>query len=167
MGPHEEVAVSVRGSRVLFRAPYAAGLLAVGVLAHLAGCAGKPVVETPSTGIPGSKFKVIATVAGGTRGVDLRMSASVRKQLNDSGWKGVARYGRWDTRGEAVTGICSDGDVDGVLFVEYNRLQLDDCTTRKTAYAIDGSPERGVGIDEMVKRVMRYLRGEQAPAPSE
>jgi len=54
-----------------------------------------------------------------------------------------------------------------VLFVEYNRLQLDDCTTRKTAYAIDGSPERGVGIDEMVKRVMRYLRGEQAPAPSE
>jgi hypothetical protein len=95
------------------------------------------------------------------------MSATVRKQLNDSGWKGVARYGRWDTQGEAVTAICADGDVDGVLFVSYNRIELDDCTSKKPAYAIEGSPERGVGIDEMVKRLMRYLRGEKAPTPSE
>ncbi len=139
----------------------------VGALACLAGCAGKQVVETPNTGIPGTRFKVIATVAGGTRGMDLRMSATVRKQLNDSGWKGVARYGRWDTRGEAVMSICADGDVDGVLFVDYNRLELDDCKSRKVAYAIDGSPEKGVGIDQMMQRVMRYLRGEQAPAPSQ
>ena len=150
-----------------FRASYAGGVLAVGALVYMAGCmGGRPIVESPSAVIPGSKFKVIATVAGGTRGMDLRMSASVRKQLNDSGWKGVARYGRWDTQGEAITAICADGDVDGVLFVSYNRLELDDCTTKKVGYAIDGSPEKGVGIDEMMKRLMRYLRGEKAPTPS-
>lgn len=142
------------------------GLLVVAGLVGLAGCAGRQVVEVPSTTIPGSKFKVIATVAGGTRSMDLRMSATVRKQLNDSGWKGVARYGRWDTRGEAVTAICTEGDVDGVLFVEYNRLELDDCTTKRPAYAIDGSPERGVGIDAMMKRMMRYLRGEPTLPPA-
>jgi len=52
-----------------------------------------------------------------------------------------------------------------VLFVAYNSLDLYDCETGKSAYAIDGSPERGVGIDEMVKRLMRYLRGEQTTAP--
>jgi len=150
--------VSVRGFSGL--------LLVAGGVLGLAGCSGRQVVEVPSTTIPGSKFKVIATVAGGTRSMDLRMSATVRKQLNDSGWKGVARYGRWDTRGEAVTAICTEGDVDGVLFVEYNRLELDDCTTKRAAYAIDGSPERGVGIDAMMKRMMRYLRGEQAPPPA-
>jgi hypothetical protein len=65
-----------------------------------------------------------------------------------------------------VTAICGDGDVDGVLFVDYNRLELDDCATKKPAYAIDGSPERGVGLDEMMKRMRRYLRGEQGPPPT-
>lgn len=153
--------MSVNGFSMPSRSRYAAGLLIASGLVWLAGCPGRQVVEVPSTTIPGSKFKVIATVAGGTRSMDLRMSATVRKQLNDSGWKGVARYGRWDSRGDAVSAICGDGDVDGVLFVEYNRLELDDCTTKKPAYAIDGSPERGVGIDEMMKRMRRYLRGEQ------
>jgi hypothetical protein len=150
VGLHKEGCVSVCGFR----------LLVAGGLVGLAGCAGRQVVEVPSTNIPGSKFKVIATVAGGTRSMDLRMSATARKQLNDSGWKGVARYGRWDTRGEAVAAICTEGDVDGVLFVEYNRLELDDCTTKRPAYAIDGSPERGVGLDAMMTRLMHYLRAE-------
>lgn len=141
----------------------APGLLVAGGLAWLAGClGGRPVVETRTSA--GTKFKVIATVAGGTRSMDLRMSVTARKELNDSGWKGVARYGRWDSRTDAVTAICGDGGVDGVLFVEYNRLELDDCTTRKPGYAIDGSPEKGVGLDEMMKRLMRFLRGEE-PLP--
>ena len=96
--------------------------------------------------------------------MDIRMSVTARKELNDSGWKGVARYGRWDSRTDAVTAICAEGGVDGVLFVEYNRLELDDCTTRKEGYSIDGSPEKGVGLDEMMKRLMRFLRGEE-PLP--
>lgn len=140
----------------------AAGLLLL--VASLTGCLGRrQVVESPSATIPGSKFKVIATVATGTRSMDIRMSVTARKELNDSGWKGVARYGRWETQGEAVMAICADGDVDGVLFVSYNRLELDDCTTRKPAYQIEGSPDRGVGIDEMMKRLRRYLRGEPVP----
>ena len=157
--------MSVNGFRMGSRTRYAAGLLLTGGLVWLVGCRGRQVVEMPSTTIPGSKFKVIATVAGGTRSMDLRMSVTVRKQLNDSGWKGVARYGRWDSRTEAVAAICADGDVDGVLFVDYNRLELDDCATKQPAYAIDGSPERGVGLDEMMKRMRRYLRGEP-PVPA-
>ena len=87
----------------------APGLLVAGGLVWLAGCPGRQVVEMPGTTIPGSKFKVIATVAGGTRSMDLRMSVTARKQLNDSGWKGVARYGRWDSRTDAVTAICGMG----------------------------------------------------------
>jgi len=151
------------------RTRYAAGLVAGG-LVWLAGCfGGRAVVERPSPTIPGSRFKVIATIAAGSGRVEIRMSAGVRKQLNEAGWKGVSRSGRWDSPKDAVAGICKEGgdegQVDGVLFVAYNSLDLYDCETGKSAYAIDGSPERGVGIDEMVKRLMRYLRGEQTTAP--
>ncbi len=150
------------------RTRYAAALLVGGGLVWLAGCFGRSVVERPSPTIPGSKFKVIATVAAGSGRVEIRMSAGVRKQLNEAGWKGVARSGRWDTPKDAVAAICQgdeEGRVDGVLFVAYNSLELHDCETGKPAYAIDGSPERGVGIDEMVKRLMVYLRGGQTTAP--
>ena len=148
------------------RSRSAAALLVAGGLVWLTAClGGRPVVEKPSSTVPGSKFKVIATVAGGTRSMDLRMSVTARKELNDSGWKGVARYGRWDSRTDALLAVCADGDVDGVLFVEYNHLELDDCITKKPAYEIDGSPEKGVGLDEMMKRLMRYLRGEPALPP--
>jgi hypothetical protein len=149
------------------RTRYAAGLVAGG-LVWLAGCAGRAVVERPSTTIAGSKFRVIATIAGGSSRQEVRMSATVRKQLTDAGWKGVARSGRWDTPALATTEVCdaTDADaVDGVLFVSYDRLELRDCATRKVAYAIDGSPAKGVGIDEMAKRLMRYLRGEPTTPP--
>jgi len=160
--------VSVGGFTMQGRARHAIGLV-VGGLVWLAGClGGREVVERPSPTIPGSKFKVIATIASGSGRANLRMSAGVRKSLNEGGWQGVTRSGRWDTAKEAVTAICQEEDerhVDGVLFVSYNRLELDDCATGKPAYSIDGSPERGVGIDEMVKRLMRYLRGQQPTSP--
>ena len=147
--------MSVGGVRMLSGARQAAGLA-------LAGCTGKAVVERPSPTIVGTKFRVIATVAGGSGRFELRMSASVRKQLIDAGWKGVARHGRWDTPAMATNEVCSAGDVDGILFVSYDRLELRDCATKQVAYGIDGSPDRGVGIDEMTKRLMHYLRGESA-----
>ncbi len=118
--------------------------LGVAGLLWLAGCKigqGRPVLEQVSPTVPGSKFKVIATVAGGSGPADLRMSVTVRQQLNEAGWTAVRRAGRWDNQGEALTAICAAGDVHGVLFVWYNRLELDDCETQKAAYAIDGSPE--------------------------
>ena len=134
----------------------------------LAACSfggGRPVLEQVSPNIPGTKFKVIATITGGDARTDIRMSVTVREQLNDSGWTAVRRAGRWESRLEALSDICSAGDVDGVLIVLYNRLELDDCATQKPAYAIDASYEQDVGLTEMVRRLMRYLRGERTAAP--
>ena len=146
------------------RARYAGAALLVGVLA---GClwTSKEAVEHTSPTIGGGKFHVIATVAGGAGRTELRMSATVRKELTDSGWKGVARAGRWDTPTQAIKDICDPGDVDGVLFVSYNRLELMDCTSHQQAFSVEGSPERGVGLDEMTHRLMHYLRG-LPPPPS-
>ena len=138
--------------------------LVASALLGLAGClwTGKEAVEHPSPTIGGTKFKVLATVAGGASRNEIRMSATVRKELNDSGWKGVSRAGRWDTPSQAVKEICEPGDVDGVLFVSYNRLELMDCTSHQLAWSVDGAPERGAGIQEMTKRLFHYLRGQAA-----
>ena len=95
------------------------------------------------------------------------MSVTVRKQLTDSGWQGVARYGRWDTQGESVMAIAPRAMWMAYCSCPTIGSKLADCTTRKTAYAIDGSPDRGVGLDEMVKRLMRYLRGEPVAPPEQ
>lgn len=142
------------------RAKYAG--VALLALVALAGClwTSKEAVEHPSPTITGTKFKVIATVAGGSGRNEIRMSATVRKELNDSGWKGVTRAGRWDSPAEAVKDICEPGDVDGVLFVSYNRLELMDCSSHQQAWSVEGAPERGTGMQEMTKRLLHYLRGE-------
>jgi len=146
------------------RARQAGAALAAGALLALAGClwTGKEAQEHPSPTIAGTKFKVIATIAGGASRNEIRMSATVRKELSDSGWKGVARAGRWDTPAQAIKEICEPGDVDGVLFVSYNRLELMDCTSHQLAWSVDGAPERGAGIQEMTKRLFHYLRGQAA-----
>lgn len=134
----------------------------------IAGCigGGSPIIENVNPEVPGSKFRVIATIAGGDASPDIRMSATVRQTLNDGGWSAVRRAGRWESERMAVTDICAVGDVDGVLIVSYNRLQLDDCESLRPAYRIDGSPDRGVGLTEMTNRLIRYLRGQDlGPMP--
>jgi hypothetical protein len=140
-------------------------LPAAAALGLIACQQGRPVLEQISPTIPGSKFKIIATIAGGAGASDIRMSVSVRQTLTDSGWTAVRRAGRWENQGAALSAICTEGGVDGVLFVWFDRLELDDCTTQKPAYAIDGSAERGVALDGMMKRLMAYLRGEKQRPP--
>ena len=143
-----------------------AGLLLVPAALGLAACQqGRPVLEQISPTIPGAKFNIIATIEGGPTATDLRMSVTVRQTLNDSGWTAVRRAGRWENQGSALSAICAEGGADGVLFVWYDRLELDDCETQRPAYAIDGSAERGVALDGMVKRLLAYLRGERARPP--
>ena len=135
----------------------------VGGVVVLAACIGHgAMIERPNAAVAGTKFKVIATIAAGGNRSELRMSVTVRKQLTDAGWQGVARAGRWETQGEATTDICQPGDVDGVLYVAYNRLELMDCATHASAYEIEDN--KGLGVDEMVRRLMRYLRGGDAPS---
>lgn len=132
----------------------------------LSACTSRPIMEQASPTIPGTKFKTIATIAGGDAPPDLRMSVTVRQQLNEAGWTAVRRSGRWESEREATDEICAVGDVDGVLFVEYNRLRLDDCASRLPAFRIQGSPDRGVGLTEMMRRLITYLRrGAPATAP--
>lgn len=128
------------------------------VLVTLVACTPRPVMEQVSPTIPGSKFRTIATIAGGDAAPDLRMSVTIRQELNDGGWTAVRRAGRWENEHAATAEICAGGDVDGVLFVEYNRLRLDDCATRLPAFRIEGSPDRSVGLTEMTRRLMNYLR---------
>jgi hypothetical protein len=145
------------------RSRYAAALVAGG-LVWFAGCNSNRVTELVSPA-PGPKFKVIATIATHTLSMELRMSATVRKELADSGWNAIRKAGRWPDAAGAVQAICGEGGVDGVLFVAHDELQLYDCATLKPAYSIK-APELGmVGLDELVRRLMRYLRG-QAPLPS-
>jgi hypothetical protein len=141
-------------------------LLAAAALGAGACQKGRPVLEQISPTIPGPKFKIIATIAGGAGSSDLRMSVSVRQTLTDSGWTAVRRAGRWENQGAALSAICTEGGVDGVLFVWFDRLELDDCESQRPAYAIDGSAERGVALDGMMKRLMMYLRGEKARPPA-
>ena len=134
----------------------------------LFGCfGGQPIIENVNPEVAPSKFRVTATIAAGDAGPDLRMSATVRQQLNDAGWNAIRRAGRWESERAAIIDICSGGDVDGVLFVSFNRLELDDCESQRPAYRIDGSPDKGVGLTDMVKRLMTYLRGQDlGPMPN-
>jgi len=54
--------------------------------------------------------------------------------------------------------------VNGVLFIWYDRLELNDCDSGKLAYTIDGTTSGG--LPDLVNRLVRYLRGRAAPTES-
>jgi hypothetical protein len=120
----------------------------------------KPVMEQASPTIQGTKFKTLATIAADDATPNIRMSAQVRQSLNDSGWVAIRRSGRWESQAAAILDICADGGIDGVLLIAFDRLELTDCQSQRPAYRIDASYERDVGLTEMTKRLMRYLRGQ-------
>ena len=130
---------------------------------------GKPAVERTSATIPPSRFKVLATIAGGGGGrSDLQISATVRQILTDSGFTAVRRAGRWDNEADAVRSICAPGQspaVDGVLFVWYNRMELRDCTTEGAAFEIGGEGA-SIGITQMAERLVKWLKRDDARASS-
>lgn len=121
----------------------------------------RPVNERWSATIASNRFHVIATIAGGDSRTELQVSATVRQQLEDSGFTVVRRAGRWDSEVAALRAICAPDAVpvvDGVLFIWYNRLELRDCESEGTAYEIAGSPEGGTGVVEMSDKLVRYLK---------
>jgi hypothetical protein len=135
-------------------------LASVVVLVLLTACMRSHATEHIAP-VPGDKFKTIATIAGGSSRNNLRMSSMVRQLLRDSGIAVVRRAGRWDDEKEAVTSICKEGDVNGVLFIWYDRLELNDCESGKLAYTIDGTTSGG--LPDLVNRLVRYLHGLSAP----
>ena len=144
-------------------------LAAVALL--LAGCAGlgintKKDVEQWSPTIPGTHFKTIATLAANNSTLAIRLMVQVREQIKKAGRNAVRQSGRWDSVAGAVSQICGapgEGPVDGVLLVKYDNLVLYDCETRKTAFEIQSSPERGgIGLVNMTKRLIKYLETDKA-----
>lgn len=144
------------------------GLLAsLGILAVACGPIfqkRRPSVERVNSSIPGDRFQVIATIAGGDSRTDIRMSATVRQVLQDSGFTAIRRAGRWDSEADAVRSICEPvGTVDGVLVIWYDRMVLRDCRTLTSAYEIEAGNEKG--ITEMASSLMRYLRRQPGAPP--
>lgn len=147
-------------------------LATVGALAACSGRAlfdrAKPSVERINPNIPGGRFRILVSIAGGDALTDFQISATVRQQLQDSGVTVIRRAGRWDTQPDAVNAICSPDEspkVDAVLFVWYNRLELRDCASKATAYEIMSGGKEGITV--LTDRLVRYLRqgGAASPAP--
>jgi hypothetical protein len=119
----------------------------------------RKVTEFRNAEIPGTQFKTIAVIAGDETAPGLRMSATMREDLNKEGWKGVRRAGRWSNENEAVTAICQEAEekVDGVLIVHYNQLVLRACSVDTTAFRIVSSGGE-MGLPQMAQRLFAYLR---------
>lgn len=114
--------------------------------------------------VPGGSIHTIAVIAADDQTTTIRMSAGVREQLTKAGLTAVRRAGRWAGETDAVAEICLPGQnpaIDGVLFVTYNQLLLRHCESKLVAYQIDGGQE--VGITDMTKRLVEYLRTPQSP----
>ena len=150
--------------RVAFR--YLGLCLAAGA-AGLLGCGRpllerpRPTVETISKDIPGDRFKTIVTIAGGGDSrTDLRISVNVRARLQKAGVTAMRQAGRWETEQDALGMVCDQSGVDGMLVVQYNRLRLFDCTTKKLAYDVQSHPEGGTeGALKLADRLVEYLQG--------
>jgi hypothetical protein len=143
----------------------AAVLLGTGALACPQYARVGPLVERVQPETPPGRFQVIAAIAGNRNISDLRISATARKQLTDSGINVVRRGGRYDTEASAVQQVCASEEaprVDGVLFIWHDRLSLYDCTTERSAYEVSGGTD---GIQGMTNRLYAYLRRD-APAVS-
>jgi len=120
----------------------------------------RKVQEFRNAEVAGTTFQTIAVIAGDETSPGLRMSATMREELNKEGWKGVRRAGRWANENEAVTEICrvtGEEKVDGVLIVFYNQLVLRSCSVDTTAFRIVSSGGE-MGLPQMAQRLYAYLR---------
>ena len=140
----------------------AAALMVAGCSA-LGGKMGK-MEEFVSPTVDASKIKRIALIAGGPHRSDMQVTARARVRLTEAGLAPVRRAGEWESNEVALKDICvqrpdSPDNVDGVVFVKWDRLVLHDCASGEIATNIGGSY---AGIDAMVDRLVRYL-GVAAP----
>jgi hypothetical protein len=156
----------LRRSRLLGRLRSSCvGPLALAVVAtSISSCGSlfpqRKVQEFRNAEVAGTQFKTIAVIAGDETSPGLRMSATMREELNKEGWKGVRRAGRWSNENEAVTEICrvaGEEKVDGVLIVFYNQLVLRSCSVDTTAFRIVSSGGE-MGLPQMAQRLYAYLR---------
>jgi hypothetical protein len=162
----------MKGSRLFRRLRSSCvGLVAIVAIATSVSSCGtlfpqRKVQEFRNAEVAGTQFKTIAVIAGDETSPGLRMSATMREELNKEGWKGVRRAGRWSNENEAVAEICrvtGEEQVDGVLIVFYNQLVLRSCAVDTTAFRIVSSGGE-MGLPQMAQRLYAYLRTGPATA---
>ena len=141
----------------------AIGLLAASVLGST--CGKKQEFEDINPAVPGTHFRRIATISGDDAGTAIRLMVQTREKLKQAGIDAEPATGRWESASDAVSQVCAPGvdlPVDGVLIMSYDHMTLYDCATARPAYDIQGSPmSGGMGIDEMTKRLIKYLQGQE------
>jgi hypothetical protein len=139
----------------------AAALIAVNSLFACSGITpakGRPT-EFRSDTAPRVNYKTIVVIAADDNKNALRMSASVRTQLNKDGFKAVRRAGHWTSEEDAMNEVCRAGQperVDGLLIVSFDALLLRECTSKLTAYKVNGGGR--LGIQEMTFKLENYFR---------
>ena len=146
------------------------------------------VSEFQSTKIPGSRFHTLTVISGETEHSSILIAARVRDSLQASTIVNVVnRSGRWVDEAGALREICPDSaqagamtdssraaiasdssgilatmaPVDGVVIVWWNRISLRDCRTQTTAYDATGAAQ--IGIDELTRQLLRYLKTDRRP----
>src|SRR5688572_18030506 len=81
----------------------------------LSGCsmlwAKKRTTEIIRPGASPGQYQAIAVIAGGDDRYGIRMSATVRQDLNTAGITALRRTGRWGSENEAVNGLCPRGEA--------------------------------------------------------
>jgi hypothetical protein len=116
-------------------------------------------VEQRNDKFPGSKYKSVAVIAGDETGPTIRLSAQVRERMTAGGITAVRKAGRWASQLDAFNSICApdeDPRVDGVLIVNYDKLELHDCDTKGVVYYIAGGAQ--LGLTQMTDKLMAYLK---------
>lgn len=116
--------------------------------------------------VDASKIKRISLIAGSGRRGDMQVLARARERLTAAGVPLVKRAGSWETNEAALREICvqrpdSAENVDGVLFVQWDRLTLHDCASLAIATSITGGY---AGIDALVDRLVRFMGITPPPA---
>lgn len=144
-----------RTSRRVFTALFATVLFGC---SGITPAKGRPV-EFRSDTAPRVNYKTIVVIAADDAKNALKMSATVRALLNKDGWNAIRRSGRWTSEEDAMNDVCRAGQVekvDGLLVVSYDALLLRECTTKLTAYKVNGGGR--LGLPEMTRRLENYFR---------
>ena len=109
--------------------------------------------------VDASTIKRITLIAGGPRRGDMQVLVRARERMTQAGVPVIRRAGEWESSEAALRDICiqrpeNPDNVDGVVFVQWDRLVLHECAGGQIATSIDG---RYSGIDAMVDRLLRYI----------
>lgn len=120
-----------------------------------------------SPDVDATRFKTLTVISDGADKFDLQIMGRVRDRISNAGVTVVKRAGRWENDRQALQDICTqrpgaEDNVDGIVFVRWDRVTLHDCGTGKIATDINGGYN---GTDAMTERLLQYL-GAQSKARS-